>query len=288
MARITVSDISIQIVKTTFNLRFFMARTCQKFPPLAWAANKLFFEGDDMIVLPRDSTVAKDNLNIAEISLDTEIPVSKDTVLPSQILKEIIKKSNTHVIMDSCLCRVSNDCTDYSHDLGCLFMGPGAKKISSKLGKTVTAEEAINHVEKCQKAGLVHIIGRNKLDSVWLNTGSKEELLTICNCCPCCCLWKMTPDLPEKMGRSIGPMIGVELKFQDDKCSGCGRCREDICFVNAIKLENKKAIIDREKCRICGRCAEICNNGALNVIMASDAIERSIECVNELVDVELN
>ncbi len=285
MARITVPDISVKIVKVTFNLRFIMARACQKIPPLAWAANKLFFEGDDMIVLPRDSTVAKTGMKNMEISLNTSIPVSDDTILPSQILKEIIKKSNNHVIMDSCLCRVSNDCKDYSHDLGCLFMGPGAKKISSKLGKTVTAEEAINHVDKCQEAGLVHIIGRNKLDSVWLNTGPKEELLTICNCCSCCCLWKMAPDLPEKMGRSIGPMIGVELKFQDDKCSGCGSCLEDICFMNALQLENGKAKIDREKCRICGRCAEICNNDALNVIMASDAVERSIDCVNELVDV---
>lgn len=286
MARITVSDISVKIVKVTFNLRFFMARTCQKVPPLAWAANRMFFEGDDMIVLPRDSTVAKTSLNISEINLDTKIPVSNDTVLPSQILKEIIKKSSNHVIMDSCLCRVSNDCKDYSHDLGCLFMGPGAKKISSKLGKNVTAEEAINHVEKCQKAGLVHIIGRNKLDSAWLNTGPKEELLTICNCCPCCCLWKMAPDLPEKMGRSIRPMIGVELKFQEDKCSGCGRCLEDVCFVNALQLENGNAIIDRNKCRICGRCAEICNNDALKIEMSSDAVKKSVYCIEELVDLK--
>lgn len=283
MARVTVSDINVKIVKSTFNLRFFMARTCQKIPPLAWTANKLFFEGDNMIVLPRDKTVVKKNSNNIEISLDTEIPVSDDTVLPSQVLKEIIKKSNNYVIMDSCLCRVSNDCKDYSHDLGCLFMGPGAEKISSKLGKTVTAEEAINHIDKCQEAGLVHIIGRNKLDSVWLNTGPKEELLTICNCCPCCCLWKMAPDLPEKMGRSIGPMIGVELEFQEYNCSGCSKCQPDICFVGAIKLKNGKAVIDREKCRICGRCAEICPNNALKIKMDSDAVDRSVDCLEKLV-----
>lgn len=285
MARITISEISVKIVKMTFNFRFFMARSCKKIPPLGWVANKLFFEGDNMIVLPRDSTVLEKK-DIKEIILDAEIPVSNDTVLPSQILKEIIIKSSHHVIMDSCLCRVSNDCKNYFHELGCIFLGPGAKNISSKLGKTVTPEEAINHVEKCQKAGLVHIIGRNKLDSVWLNTGPKEELLTICNCCPCCCLWKMAPDLPEKMGRSIGPMIGVELKFQSDNCTGCGKCTRDVCFVDAIFLENGKVKIDTEKCRICGRCAEICPNDSLMILMAPDAIKKSVNSVKTLVNLE--
>ncbi len=229
MSRICFSDISVQIVKVTFNLRFKMARSCQKIPPLAWIANKLFFEGDHMLVIPRDATVVKKR-NIAEITVNTDIPVINNTVLPSQILKEIIKKSTNHVIMDSCLCRVSNDCKDYPHDLGCLFMGAGAKNIPSKLGKSVTTEEAIKHMEKCQNEGLVHIIGRNKLDSVWLNTGPKEELLTICNCCPCCCLWKMAPDLPEEIGRSIGPMIGVELKFQEENCTGMRKMRQRYLF----------------------------------------------------------
>ena len=114
-------------------------------------------------------------------------------MMPSQVLKEMIMKSRYHFIMDSCICRVSNDCKDYPQELGCLFLGKGAKRISPKLGKAVTAEEAMEHVNKCQEAGLVHIIGRNKIDSIWLNTGPKEELLSICNCCPCCCLWKMAP-----------------------------------------------------------------------------------------------
>lgn len=286
MTRITISDIIVPIAKFSFKFRFIMARTCQKIPPLARVTNKLFFEGDNMMVIPRDSTVQETDLNGKEINLNTRIPTSKDTVLPGQILKEIIKKSRNHVIMDSCLCRVSNDCQEYSHDLGCLFMGTGAKKIPLKLGKPVTQEEALKHVDKCQEQGLVHIIGRNKLDSIWLNTGPKEELLTVCNCCPCCCLWKMAPDLPDKMGRSIGPMIGVELKFHFENCSGCGKCTDDICFVNSILLEDGKAKIDYKNCKICGRCVEICPNNALKIEMADDAVEKTIDCVKNLVNVE--
>jgi ferredoxin len=207
-------------------------------------------------------------------------------MLPSQILKEMIMKSRYHFIMDSCICRVSNDCNDYSHDLGCLFLGKGTQRISTRLGRVVSPEEAIEHIDKCQNAGLVHIIGRNKIDSVWLNTGPKEELLSICSCCPCCCLWKMTPDLPENLGKSFSKMVGVEINLNESLCVGCGNCTEDICFLEAISIQKGKASMDLKKCRGCGRCAEICPKGAITVQMAIDAVERSIERVRPLVDVE--
>ena len=69
----------------------------------------------------------------------------------------------------------------------------------------------LNTVDKCHEAGLVHIIGRNKIDSVWLNIGPKEELLLIYQCCPCCCLWKMVPEIPKAIGNIITSMIGVKL-----------------------------------------------------------------------------
>ncbi len=278
------SDISVFIIKLTFKSRFKLSRLCKKIPPLARAADILFFQGDDILVIPRDNTINK-NYTSVEINQDILIP-QEETILPSQVLKEIILKSRYHVIMDKCICRVSNGCENYPHELGCLFLGRGASKISPKLGKRVSTKQAINHVEKCQKAGLVHIIGRNKIDSVWLNTGPKEDLLSICNCCSCCCLWKMTPELPDNIAKSIAPMIGMKIKFQEELCNGCGQCSSSICFVEAITLKNDKAIRDSEKCKGCGRCAEICNRGAFRVEIKPDAVKNSIEHVNSLVDVE--
>jgi len=56
-------------------------------------------------------------------------------------------------------------------------LGDGVKRISPKLGSIVNSDEAIEHVDKCHKAGLVHIIGRNKIDSVWLNTARKRNII---------------------------------------------------------------------------------------------------------------
>jgi len=69
-------------------------------------------------------------------------------VFPNEVLKEIIRKSAYHFFMDFCICRISTDCKDYPHELGCLFLGNGVKKISPKFGRIVSSNEAIEHVDK--------------------------------------------------------------------------------------------------------------------------------------------
>lgn len=283
MLWITFSDISVRVIKSTFKTRFILALVCQKIPPLAGIVDKLLFEDDDILVLPRDGTVQS---TVKEVPVNSEIKVPEEIILPSQVLKDVINRSKYHLIMNTCICRVSNHCDDYPPDLGCVFLGKGVKKISPKLGRLVSKEEALEHIDKCQQAGLVHIIGRNKIDSVWLNTGPKEELLTICHCCPCCCLWKMAPDLPEDLGKSIRPMEGVVLDFEEELCTGCGNCTRGSCFVEALTLVDEKIEIDRAKCRVCGRCAEICPSESLSIKMEADAVPRSVESVKTLVDVE--
>jgi hypothetical protein len=90
--------------------------------------------------------------------------------------------------MNTCLCRDAKQCKDYPIDLGCLFLGEAALGINPRLGRGVTKREALEHIRRCREAGLVHLIGRNKLDTVWLGVGPGDKLLTICHCCPCCCL----------------------------------------------------------------------------------------------------
>jgi ferredoxin len=288
LPKISFSDISVKVIKLTFNSRFALAKVTRKIPLIAKIIDKLFFEEDNIQVLPRDSSIKSNNAVITEeipINMDVEVP--ENIMLPSIVLKKMIMESKYHFIMDSCICRVSNDCKDYPKKLGCLFLGKGSKRISPKLGKVVSAQKAIEHVDKCQEADLVHIIGRNKIDSVWLNTGPKEELLSICACCPCCCLWKMAPDLPENIGKSFSKMEGVELKLDKTICIGCGKCTKDICFVEAVSVENGKATIDMKKCRCCGRCSEVCSSGAITIQMEKNGVENSIKRVESLIDVKL-
>jgi len=205
-------------------------------------------------------------------------------VLPSQVVEHFIHEANYHWIMNTCICREASECRDYPINLGCLFLGEAVLGINPKLGRQVSPQEALDHVKRCREAGLVHMIGRNKLDSVWLNTRPGQKLLTICNCCPCCCLWRILPDVTPQISSKITMMPGISVSVTD-KCTGCGTCAEGICFVNAIRLEENRAV-KSNACRGCGRCAAICPNDAIEIkINNPNYIENSITRISKVVDV---
>jgi len=119
-----------------------MAKACRKVPLISNIVDKLLFEGDDIQVLPRDVTIK--NLSVKDIQINKDIPFTPNVVLPSEVLRDVIKRSNYHFVMDFCICRVASDCKDYPHELGCLFLGKGAKRISKKLGRVVNIDEVLN------------------------------------------------------------------------------------------------------------------------------------------------
>lgn len=55
------------------------------------------------------------------------------------------------------------------------------------------------------------------------------------------------------------------LKFNQDKCVGCGMCVE-VCPHNVfIVKENKAAIVNKDSCMECGACAKNCPFNAIEV-----------------------
>ncbi|MDW5562693.1 MAG: 4Fe-4S binding protein [Methanomassiliicoccus sp.] len=277
------TNIASKIIKGMFKHRFLMAHTT-RVPALGRAVEFAFFDKDEMIYLPRDSAVTA--ARTRTIELGTELGRT-DMVLPSQVIEHFLRRSKYIFIMNRCTCRDSNRCEHYPHELGCVFLGAGVTKILPEMGRMVTADEAIEHMRMAREKGLVHLIGRNKIDSIWLNTGPKEDLLSICNCCECCCLWKMLPQLSDSISNGVSKMPGVRVMVTD-RCSGCERCiREEICFVRAVSLANGRASIDQTMCRGCGRCVELCPSKAIELeIDIPDYVERSVQAINPLVDIE--
>ena len=70
------------------------------------------------------------------------------------------------------------------------------------------------------------------------------------------------------LGNIFGSIAKAALtsrpKLKKKQCIGCGKCAE-ICPAKAIKIEKKKAIIDRNKCILCFCCQEFCPVGAMKV-----------------------
>ncbi len=268
----------VEIIKKTFpNIQIIAKLT--NVPIIGRIVDKMMFEGDDIIYLPKDSVAKK------TIELNQPIDRPDEMTLPSDVVHKLIDEASFHWIMNFCICRDSSDCKDYPQNYGCLFLGEAAKDINPDLGRPVTKDEAHAYVRKCRDAGLVHLIGRNKLDSMWLGVSPSDRLLTVCNCCPCCCLWRILPHVNPEIGRKVTKMVGVEVTVNDN-CTGCGLCTQDICFVNAISLVNGKAVIGVE-CRGCGRCVEICPEDAIELtIEDQEFFEKSVERVSSKVDVK--
>jgi ferredoxin len=239
------------LIRKTFSQRFLLSRLTSRYRTFGRLVDHLLFEDDDLMILPRDRV----------IPINRQLSGGSDVALPSLLLERLIRKTDHLWKMDFCICRESSDCRNYPHDLGCLFMGAAAMDINPKFGRPVTREEALAHVQRCREAGLVHLVGRNKLDAVWLNVGPGSKLLTVCNCCECCCLWQILPHVSSEIGAKLTSMPGVRVTVTD-ACVGCGSCTQDVCFVDAVRVLEGTAVIGSE-CRACGRCVDACPNEAI-------------------------
>lgn len=56
----------------------------------------------------------------------------------------------------------------------------------------------------------------------------------------------------------------MAVKVDKEKCAGAGACVE-ACPVDAIKLEDNKAVVDEDACIDCGACVDACPSGALEL-----------------------
>lgn len=262
----------VALIRAGFPGRFMLAGMT-RWPGVGKVMEQWLFKGDDLVVLPLNNV----------IKVDRPVDIPDQVVLPSVLVDRLINEANYHWVMDNCICRQASHCTDYPVGLGCLFLGEAVLGINPALGRRVSREEALEHSRKCREAGLVYLVGRNRLDAVWLGVGPVDRLLTICNCCPCCCLWKMLPVVSREIGSRVNKLPGVNVKIKDG-CSGCGICAEGICFINAISMVDGRAVISRD-CRGCGRCALACPLGAIHVEIDAGAVEKAAGNLRTLVDV---
>jgi ferredoxin len=243
-------------------------------PVVGSIVDHVLFRGDDIVYLPQNEV----------IPVGESLEAPGEMVLPSQMVEHFVKEARYRWLMDACICRDASRCDDYPRDLGCLFLGEAVLGIHPKLGRLVSEEEALAHLQSCRDAGLVHMVGRNRLDTFWMGVGPGDRLLTICNCCPCCCLWRVLPHITPDIGDKVRRMPGVSVTVTD-RCEACGTCTQGVCFVDAISLNGDRAAID-DACRGCGRCVNACPLQAIELTVDDGQfVQRAIERLGPLVDV---
>ena len=257
-----------RLINKIYGTRFFFARLTH-FRPIGKLTEWMLFRDDNVVFLPKDSV----------IPINETVAPPESLAVPSEVVTHFIRNAGFIWIMNFCICRDSAGCRDYPAEYGCIFLGEAARGINPRFGREATAEEALAHARRCREAGLVHMIGRNQIDTVWLNVGPPEKLMTICNCCPCCCLWQTLPYMTPQISQKISRMPGIHMEVGND-CTGCGLCTRGECFVDAIHVEGGRAVIDQSQCRACGRCAAVCPHEAISLVIEDEAyISNAIESI---------
>jgi electron transport complex protein RnfB len=139
----------------------------------------------------------------------------------------------------------------------CLQTGGMAQALVNRgIATVLSTEEALIRIDEAAGAGLVHNVTDFADD---FETASRVGM-SICNCCPCCCilLYSVYQGFPEILGNS-----GYRPVLNPDACIGCGECAEH-CPFHAVSMD-EIAFVNTEKCLGCGNCALICPEQAFTM-----------------------
>ena len=185
------------------------------------------------------------------------IPVNKSIDTRSNVfshdeVSEIINNAD-YIAIGGCACRISLKKCDKPTDV-CILFGSIAKfLVKRNFAKHVDKAEALDALDRSEKAGLVHCC-----------TNTKENAAVICNCCSCCCT--------ILRGRSEFGFANTFVPsrftaFSDStKCTGCETCIHKRCPAKAIDMIEKKAVVGENKCIGCGLCVTGCKFSAMRLI----------------------
>lgn len=186
------------------------------------------------------------------------IPVNKsisviNNILPYEQVFELINQYTEFTVLD-CICRKEQ------HLLGkgcnkplesCLSFGMADER-NKRLhrGRAIGRSEVYDILHRAEKAGLV------------LQTGNARNAVYICTCCGCCC------GVLRSIKNDIRPASRVSTPFRakldSDKCSGCGTCIYR-CQMDALSINEGKALLNHDRCIGCGLCVSTCPVGSLTL-----------------------
>jgi len=224
-----------------------------------------------------------DSMNLSYIPVYENIELPSGTAAPISVIEHFIENASHHVILNRCPCRSENGCTEYDRYFGCTFLGDAARGVDPGVGRHVTKQEALDHLHEAAESGLVSMVGKFRGDAIMLGVKDHSRLMSICHCCPCCCLFGSFPGGAREIMEPFVRLEGVKVEVKE-ACDGCGLC-VDTCLFKQINVDGGTAVI-AEDCRGCGRCAMVCPLNAVRVTVDNPSyIEECIARISSRVDV---
>jgi Pyruvate/2-oxoacid:ferredoxin oxidoreductase delta subunit len=211
---------------------------------------------------PIERIVGGRNLRVVTIPLDLKL-LSEYTIMPSDAARRLIESASYIAGLDVCICRESHGCKEYPVDIGCMFLGEGARTIRYRGAREFSKAEALDRMERAGRAGLVNNIIWSSNEMKILGADEKRTV-ELCSCCPCCCLMFKTRDGSRAFTDSFKG-FGVCKVVNADECTHCTNC-ERACPFKAIRANRQsEPYIDASICKGCGRCEIACKHAVLKV-----------------------
>lgn len=95
--------------------------------------------------------------------------------------------------------------------------------------------------------------GKTSVTASFVYLGGKDVVAADCDVDAADMFMLLDPDF----GKAEDFYSGLTAEIIQDKCTGCGKCKE-ICRFEAIQIINSQYIVDSFSCEGCGYCAIIC------------------------------
>jgi ferredoxin len=224
---------------------------------------------------------------VTSVPINVTLPGPETVALPRRIIERLLADVEEKFIIGECICRSHNKVDNPPQDIGCMALGPAARRIHPSHGRMVSTEEAIRHVRRAAQAGLIANIAHVWIDPMAFGTRFRD-LLFICFCDDTNCIYRTyMKDRGPTLDRAYRRLPGIVLSVDKEKCKGCGQCADN-CFLAAISVDGGNATVGAS-CAGCGRCAEICPNGAITLAIEGEEALYSqlIERIREVSELPL-
>ncbi|UCH31523.1 MAG: 4Fe-4S dicluster domain-containing protein [Candidatus Bathyarchaeota archaeon] len=201
------------------------------------------------------------------IPIEKTITINKDipadfVILPFEQMSQFIKTARKIAVIN-CACRTKKAC-DHPLETCLIFDYSAEFMVERGYGRYLSIEEALELLEKSEKAGLIHST---------LNAQTRPTF--ICNCCTCACL------ILRGLSELHNPRAIARANFiperNEELCNKCRNCVR-ICPMKANVYhaphdnEPERILFLEERCLGCGLCAYHCPKTAINLVKVKDQV----------------
>jgi len=187
------------------------------------------------------------------------IPVGKSITAQTEVMayeraEELVRAQKAFAVAN-CICRQEKRLMGEGCDKpeeSCMSFGMAADmNVRTGLARKISMDEALEILHRAEEVGLV------------LQPANAKKALFICTCCGCCCgVLRGLKRFPDPANLVSSPFLA---SLNAETCKGCKLCTKR-CQMEAIRVEEKKAVLDLKRCIGCGLCVSTCPTGSLSLM----------------------